>query len=728
VEKGASERNALNDKPQDDIEKDLLGFRDYVLALSDFILSQDTTTPLAIGINGAWGSGKSSLMRMLQSELSREAPRAADGAGSAPPPSKLRWLAGYFVGTLVCWWGRLLTLRLTKRNLHIWLGIRFVPRSPVTDAEFDALFDSHAGASVSQLAPTFGWPRGAVAEFEQARQGARWWARQAARRVKLVPWRYPTVWFNAWKFSQQEQVWSALALAVLDQMKQNYGFLARLRFLVQLTARRADKMKVLTHALRKLAVPILLAAAVALYQLYVAPLVKSDEALKSRVPDFLLGLGNWPWVAPVAAAAWKAWQAIENPFELPAGALGEEPDYREKVGFIGTFEEDFGRIVEVAVRRSFFWQPRKLVVFIDDLDRCGPLQATGIIEAVNLFLDSVGCVFVLGMDMAAVATSIEVKYKELAERMRQDAPDAASPGSLFLDKIVQVPFNVPRPNKDYIRRLVTAMTAPATAPRGAAGVRPGGAGGAGGGAPQAGGDNGSARREPAGGPSAPAATGTAAPQAQRQADRAGFEHEDIRRAILLASALLKDNPRQVKRFINLFRLQVYIAETRSMLLETGLTPRALAVWVAWYMQWPQLLRALSDSPHTGEIREHMTALGESVELKGEGADSWACLKDGAIDTYLGGLKARRDAEKDTPSHWSKMPWHLWVKDADFLLCVKELATYWQSPQLLDSLLDMTQVSVQTPADGQQAPHEAQQQAPREEQQRGEPAAAQPLAT
>ena len=249
----------------------------------------------------------------------------------------------------------------------------------------------------------------------------------------MTPPDHPTIWFNAWKFNQQEQLWAALASAVVEQLKKKYGFFERLYLLLTLTWRRSDKLRAVNQISKKLILPILIAGVIALYK------IKRDSLLQYFAPTLQqsnawLSADIWLWTAPLFAAMWQAFRAIEDPFKLPINELVTSPDYKGKVGFIGTFEEDFGRIVDVAIRRSICWQPRKLVIFIDDLDRCGPTQASGIVEAINLFLDSVGCVFVLGMDMNAVALSIEVKYKELTERMRKDAPDNVSPGVLFLDR------------------------------------------------------------------------------------------------------------------------------------------------------------------------------------------------------------------------------------------------------------------------------------------------------
>jgi hypothetical protein len=59
---------SVSDRPA---RQDSLGFLPYVNSLADFLTSARTRPPLTISIEGAWGSGKSSFMNLLQEELRR---------------------------------------------------------------------------------------------------------------------------------------------------------------------------------------------------------------------------------------------------------------------------------------------------------------------------------------------------------------------------------------------------------------------------------------------------------------------------------------------------------------------------------------------------------------------------------------------------------------------------------------------------------------------------------
>ena len=58
------------DHPIDKVKDDSLDMSQYVYGLSDFIMNCET--PMTIAIKGEWGSGKTSLMRMIQNILSEQ--------------------------------------------------------------------------------------------------------------------------------------------------------------------------------------------------------------------------------------------------------------------------------------------------------------------------------------------------------------------------------------------------------------------------------------------------------------------------------------------------------------------------------------------------------------------------------------------------------------------------------------------------------------------------------
>lgn len=66
-----------SDQPVADKAADRLGFRPAVEALSSFIRNADTEPRVTIAVTGEWGSGKSSIMRMLQTDLRRAGFRTA---------------------------------------------------------------------------------------------------------------------------------------------------------------------------------------------------------------------------------------------------------------------------------------------------------------------------------------------------------------------------------------------------------------------------------------------------------------------------------------------------------------------------------------------------------------------------------------------------------------------------------------------------------------------------
>ena len=65
------EDRLLSDRPLDSPSQDVLDLQGIALSLSRFLRNENTQPPLTIAITGEWGSGKSSLMNLLQRDLER---------------------------------------------------------------------------------------------------------------------------------------------------------------------------------------------------------------------------------------------------------------------------------------------------------------------------------------------------------------------------------------------------------------------------------------------------------------------------------------------------------------------------------------------------------------------------------------------------------------------------------------------------------------------------------
>lgn len=78
-------------------------------------------------------------------------------------------------------------------------------------------------------------------------------------------------------------------------------------------------------------------------------------------------------------------------------------------------------------------EDRRFAILVDDLDRCTADTVVSVLEAINVITDVSGFVFVLALDYGVLVRSVENKYPGVS-------------GHDFIEKIVQLPFRIPRLN------------------------------------------------------------------------------------------------------------------------------------------------------------------------------------------------------------------------------------------------------------------------------------------
>ncbi len=99
-------------------------------------------------------------------------------------------------------------------------------------------------------------------------------------------------------------------------------------------------------------------------------------------------------------------------------------------------------------RRQAARGERLLVIFVDNLDRCSADKVVDVFEAIKVYLDEPGFVFVVGYDQLMVGTAVRLEKSIDAERAAQ-----------YLEKIVQIEYRVARPTEEQARMLVDTLVA-----------------------------------------------------------------------------------------------------------------------------------------------------------------------------------------------------------------------------------------------------------------------------
>jgi len=104
--------------------------------------------------------------------------------------------------------------------------------------------------------------------------------------------------------------------------------------------------------------------------------------------------------------------------------------FENSIKLKSTLRHDFETVIDECLEDG-----GRLVVFIDDLDRCLPEKTIEILEVIKLFLDVPKCIFVIGVEKEVIERGIEVRYKS-----KKQKPIS---GKDYIEKIIQVPFTLP---------------------------------------------------------------------------------------------------------------------------------------------------------------------------------------------------------------------------------------------------------------------------------------------
>jgi hypothetical protein len=134
---------------------------------------------------------------------------------------------------------------------------------------------------------------------------------------------------------------------------------------------------------------------------------------------------------------WLRWgaQAVEAGGVLPGAALGSEVASSLIERHLAITREDIEAI-------SAELNQRRVIVFIDDLDRTDPAVVPKLLLALRELLDFARFAYVLAFDRRIVVNALEEYHRAWGRS-----------GESFLDKVIDFPFELPAPSLEQVRRL-----------------------------------------------------------------------------------------------------------------------------------------------------------------------------------------------------------------------------------------------------------------------------------
>jgi hypothetical protein len=236
-------------------------------------------------------------------------------------------------------------------------------------------------------------------------------------------------------------------------------------------------------------------------------------------------------------------------------------DYRQHLGVVSLIRKDFEKLSELLDTRDDL-PVQRIVLYIDDLDRCPPQRVIEVLEAIHLLLAFKIFVVVVGVDARWISHSLVQKYRGLlhsefddVRRPGRQKPNGTATPHDYLEKIFQIPFWIRPLTKDSSQALVGGLARKVASPRPAA-VPPSSA------PPPPSNTN----RPTTPGSEAPQTSGTSSPpppppsaqpkvEAKPAPDPEKLKLEDCEIEFMTAmAAYIGRSPRRVKRFVNIYRL------------------------------------------------------------------------------------------------------------------------------------------------------------------------------
>jgi predicted KAP-like P-loop ATPase len=239
------------------------------------------------------------------------------------------------------------------------------------------------------------------------------------------------IYFNGWTFEGYDDAKAALLDSILKELENNKRLSADIQETVK---KKAKKLWKSINWMRG------------------AGMVLKNVALPAVSAYFTGGLS----LAPYAIQKLTEWN-LDSPEKLIEKLNSKEGEdffnsltkesEEESVGNpVSEFRNDF---IDLLESTNF----KRLVVIVDDLDRCKPERIIENLEAIKLFVNVPKTAFIIGADQRIVRHAIEYKHGK-SNSIQEDNSRIVDD---YLEKLIQLPYSIPKLSEPEVETYISML-------------------------------------------------------------------------------------------------------------------------------------------------------------------------------------------------------------------------------------------------------------------------------
>jgi len=239
------------------------------------------------------------------------------------------------------------------------------------------------------------------------------------------------VYFDGWSFESFDDAKMALIQGIVDALEKEERFSAKVGDSIRelkdafVRIRKSISWMRVLRITAKTIIPIATAPSTGGASLIIPLLLEAFKENKDKIGDLLTS------------------DKAEEFLKKAIGEKGEE----EKYAAVREFRKDF----EDLIKKS---KQGRVVVLIDDLDRCLPRHIIENLEAIKLFLNVPKTAFVIAADSYIVSNAIRSEYREIIDAATNNRPQL---GDSYMEKFIQLPYRIPALSPKEVETYVTLL-------------------------------------------------------------------------------------------------------------------------------------------------------------------------------------------------------------------------------------------------------------------------------